>query len=183
MLGKVPATQKLRHRRCHAAQIQGALPPRRVPIPPAKEPATEAGCAAERQPWSRGLEAHSLRGTPGRAGLLPAARPRAHPPRGAGPPAGHSRLPPARPGAAGSIAAAEARAPGQVPAEPGLCRSEVLRELVSGPPTVLSPLPTAAAAAEVPETQPRGAGLRARARHAGRPAEVKLLKGLLRPPF
>lgn len=182
MLGKVPATQKLRHRRWHAAQTKGALPTRRVPIPPARSPRQKP---AARRSGSRGPAAsrRSLRGTPGRAGLLPAARPRAHPPRGAGPPAGHSRLPPARPGAAGSIAAAEARAPGQVPAEPGLSRSEVLRELVSGPPTVLSPLPTAAAAAEVPETQPRGAGLRARARHAGRPAEVKLLKGLLGPPF
>lgn len=164
--------------------------PKRAPtslgpyFPPSRSPRRKPALRqnGSRQPWSPAPGAQSPR-DPGRAGLPPASRPRAHPPGGAEPPAGDSRLPPARPGTAGSIAASEARVPGRVPAEAGLSRPEVLRQLVSGPPTVLSPLPTEAAAAEVPETQPRGAGHRVRAGRAGRPAEVKLLAGLLGAPF
>lgn len=164
--------------------------PKRAPtslgpyFPPSRSPRRKPALRqnGSRQPRSPAPGAQSPR-DPGRAGLPPASRPRAHPPGGAEPLAGDSRLPPARPGTAGSIAASEARVPGRVPAEAGLSRPEVLRQLVSGPPTVLSPLPTEAAAAEVPETQPRGAGHRVRAGRAGRPAEVKLLAGLLGAPF
>lgn len=100
------------------------------PGPPGQEARGRSGQSGSLVPHR---EEHGLRGTPGPAGLPPASRPRAHPPGGAGPPAGCSQLPRAQAGAAGSIAAAEAQAPGRVPAEPGLSRSEVLLDLVSKP--------------------------------------------------
>ena len=79
MLWKVPATQKMRHRRWHAAQTQGALPPRRVPVPPARSPRQKP---AARRSGSRGPAAArrtvSARPRGGLASLRPPGRAHTH---------------------------------------------------------------------------------------------------------
>ena len=111
--------------------------------------------------------ARSLRRAPEPRGRPrpPAARTREHPPGGAGLPGARSRLPPARPDAAGSIAAAEARQPADRTLLP-----EIPGEIVSRRP------PSSAHHGRVwpqgPEMQPVGSGHRV----TTRPCEGALRK-------
>lgn len=176
---KVPAPQKLQRGRWHAAQTSRALPPPRVRVPPAKKPAAEAGRAAA---WSRTARSTVSAGPRGRpVSLPPPDRARTH--LGA-----LGRLQAARNSRAprlALLAASRPLKPRRLDACPPSPDSPDLRFSSTWSPSlaVLSPLPTAAAAAEVPETQPLGAGRRARARRAGLPAEVKLLTGSRWSPF